>query len=377
MLWKTVYIADHELGLMYRDRAFVKVLTPGTYRFAIRTSRIDVVILDLRQKPIRADELMVLWQTHRAAIAPHVVAADMGDGQLGLVFADGKLVNLVAPGRTAFYAKALGEITVETIDAATEIEAAAELVPVLARMTTSMVTVADVPANHVGLLYVDGELVRTLDPGRYAFYKAVRRVDVATLDLRLQTLEVTGQEVLTKDQIGIRANITAVYRIADPLKVVTVTANLRDYLYKELQFALRQVVGTRTLDEVLGDKQGINAAIAEMLMPGLAEAGLEVPSAGVKDIILPGDVRDLMNKVIAAEKTARANVIKRREETAATRSLLNTAKLMEDNPILMRLKELEALEKVSEKVGNVIVGNGMDGVIDDLVRIRPRPDSKA
>jgi regulator of protease activity HflC (stomatin/prohibitin superfamily) len=196
------------------------------------------------------------------------------------------------------------------------------------------------------------------------------------LDLRLQTHEVTGQEVLTKDRVGLRANVTAVYRIADPVKAVSVTADLRDYLYKELQFALRQVVGTRTLDEVLGDKQGINAAIAELLVPRLVEAGLDVPSVGVKDIILPGDVRELMNRVIEAEKTAQANVIKRREETAATRSLLNTAKLMEDNPILLRLKELEALEKVSEKVGNVIVGNGMDGVLEDLVRIRPRNTRK-
>ena len=187
---------------------------------------------------------------------------------------------------------------------------------------------------------------------------------------------MTGQEVLTKDRIGIRANVTAVYRIADPAKAVSVAANLRDYLYKELQFALREAVGVRTLEEVLGDKQGINAAVAERLVPTLVEAGIELPSVGIKDIILPGDVRELMNRVIEAEKTAQANVIKRREETAATRSLLNTAKLMEDNPILLRLKELEALEKVSEKVGNVIVGSGMDGVLDDLVRIRPRNTPK-
>ena len=146
---------------------------------------------------------------------------------------------------------------------------------------------------------------------------------------------------------------------------------MRDYLYKALQFALREVIGTRTLEEVLGDKEGINAALTGRLVPTLEEAGLAVPTVGVKDIILPGDVRELMNRVIEAEKTAQANVIKRREETAATRSLLNTAKLMEDNPILLRLKELEALEKVSEKVGNVIVGNGMDGVLKDLVRIDP------
>ena len=102
-----------------------------------------------------------------------------------------------------------------------------------------------------------------------------------------------------------------------------------------------------------------------------------MPSVGVKDIILPGDVRELMNRVIEAEKTAQANVIKRREETAAKRSLLYTAKLMEDNPVLLRLKELEALEKVSEKVGNVIVGNGMDGVLEDLVRFRPKQGKEA
>ena len=99
-----------------------------------------------------------------------------------------------------------------------------------------------------------------------------------------------------------------------------------------------------------------------------------MPSVGVKDIFLPGDVLELMNRVIEAEKTAQANVIKRREEIAATRSLLNTAKLMEDNLVLLRL---EALEKVSEKVGNVIVGNGMNGVLEDLERIRPKQGKEA
>src|SRR5262249_15285681 len=72
-----------------------------------------------------------------------------------------------------------------------------------------------------------------------------------------------------------------------------------------------------------------------------------------KDVILPGDVRELLNKVVEAERTAKANLIRRQEEPAATRSLLNTARLMEDNPLLLRLKELEALEKLVEKVGRI------------------------
>jgi regulator of protease activity HflC (stomatin/prohibitin superfamily) len=373
MVIKTERIADFQLGLLYRDRTFVKVLEPGVHRLLRVNGRFEVIKLDLRQLPVKEAALAALQLTHPEVVGENFAVADMADNEFGLVFADGKLVSLVAPGSVAFYAKRLRSISIEAVDAASEIEARAELVAPLARVSGSApVLLAEVPSDHVGLLYVDGVLDRQLTPGRYGFYRAVRRVDVVTLDLRLQTLEVTGQEVLTKDRIALRANVTAVYRIADPLKAVSLTADLKDHLYKELQFALRQVVGTRTLEEVLGDKLGINEAIADRLLPGLAGAGLDVPSVGVKDIILPGDVRELMNRVIEAEKTAQANVIKRREETAATRSLLNTAKLMEDNPTLLRLKELEALEKVSEKVGNVVVGTGMDGLLDDLVRIRPR-----
>ena len=373
MVWKTLRIAEHELGLLYRDRVFQAVLGPGVHRLVRQPADIEVERLDLRQRPVRNERLDALYLTRPEVVGAHFVVADLGDSETGLVYADGKLVDLVGPGERVFYAKRLWEIAIRVLDAAAEVEVPRALVTPLARLGKDrLVLIAEVVNDHVGLLYLDGVLQRRLEPGRYGFLRGGGVVRVIALDLRLQTLEVTGQEVLTKDRIGLRANVTAVYRIADPVKAVSVTADLRDYLYKELQFAVRQVVGTRSLEEVLGDKQGINQAIADRLVPNLEAAGLDVPSVGVKDIILPGDVRELMNRVIEAEKTAQANVIKRREETAATRSLLNTAKLMEDNPVLLRLKELEALEKVSEKVGNVIVGNGMDGVLEDLVRIKPR-----
>ncbi len=372
MVMKTERIADTELGLLYRDRVFQKVLGPGVHRrLPNMSARTQVYKLDLRALPVRDAALEALYLTRPEAVAQHFVVADVADNELGLVFADGKLVDLVGPGQRAFYAKNLRQIAVRVLDAATEIEAPKELVAPLARLKDqALVLLVEVPSDHVGLLYVDGVLQRQLEAGRYAFIRAARRVDAVTLDLRLQTLEVTGQEVLTKDRIGLRANVTAVFRIGDPIQAVSITANLRDHIYKELQFALRQVVGTRTLEEVLGDKQGINAAIAERLVPQLAANGLTVTSVGVKDIILPGDVRELMNRVIEAEKTAQANVIKRREETAATRSLLNTAKLMEDNPILLRLKELEALEKVTERIDKLTVYGGLDGVLHQLVKLQ-------
>jgi len=378
MVYRTEKIADYELGLLYRNRTFVRVLEPGLHRLLRGRGSFGVVKLDLRALPVKDVALDALYLTHPLVVEAYFLVADMADGELGFVYADGKLAGLVAPQSRAFYAKRLRQMSLETVDAAEEIAVPQRLVAPLVRLAAKdpglrdLVAVVEVAADSVGLLYVDGMLERPLKPGRYAFVKAVRRIQAVAFDLRLQTLEVTGQELLTKDRIGLRANLTAVYRIVDPEKAVSLTADLKDYLYKELQFALRQVIGTRSLEEVLGDKLGINQAIAAHVLPKLGEAGLQVPSVGVKDIILPGDVRELMNRVIEAEKTAQANVIKRREETAATRSLLNTARLMEDNPILLRLKELEALEKVSEKIGNVVVGNGMDGVLDDLVRIRPR-----
>ena len=93
--------------------------------------------------------------------------------------------------------------------------------------------------------------------------------------------------------------------------------------------------------------------------------GVRVGEIAIKDIILPGDVRDILNQVVTAEKQAQANLIRRREETAATRSLLNTAKLMEDNPLLVRLKELETLERVAEKVEKITVVDGLNGLLTE------------
>ena len=101
-----------------------------------------------------------------------------------------------------------------------------------------------------------------------------------------------------------------------------------------------------------------------------AEIGIDVKSIGVKDIILPGDMKDILAKVVEAEKAAQANVIRRREETNATRSLLNTAKVMEDNSVALRLKEMETLEMVTEKIGNISVYGGLDSVMSELVRIK-------
>ncbi|KAB2838022.1 MAG: slipin family protein, partial [Burkholderiales bacterium] len=165
-------------------------------------------------------------------------------------------------------------------------------------------------------------------------------------------------------------NLTAGYRVSDVLVAFAKQARPLDYLYKELQFGLRAAVGTKSLDELLESKSTLDEAVREHIQRRTAGTGLEVESVGVKDIILPGEMRTLLAKVVEAEKAAQANLIRRREETAATRSLLNTAKVMEDNPVALRLKELETLEKITEKIDKISVFGGLDGVLKDLVKIQ-------
>jgi regulator of protease activity HflC (stomatin/prohibitin superfamily) len=202
------------------------------------------------------------------------------------------------------------------------------------------------------------------------FWTFVRELRVETVDLRLQAIEVAGQEILTKDKVPLRVNLNAGYRVTNVLAAYAKQAKPVDYLYKELQFGLRGAIGTRTLDELLENKTAVDQAVAEHIARRVQGFGLEVESVGVKDIILPGDMKLILAKVVEAEKAAMANVIRRREETAATRSLLNTARVMEDNPTALRLKELETLEKVTEKIDKISVFGGLDAVLKDLVKIR-------
>jgi regulator of protease activity HflC (stomatin/prohibitin superfamily) len=218
------------------------------------------------------------------------------------------------------------------------------------------------------VLFVDGNYVETLPPGRYAFWKNVAKVAMVPVDLRETMLDVAGQEIMTADKVTLRMNAVVTYRVADARKAVSTTDDVRQALYREAQLALRAVVGAKELDTFLTAKDGVAQELEEILRPRAAALGLEVIAVGIRDVILPGDMKDLMNKVTEAKKAVEANLIVRREETAAMRSQANTAKLLEGNPTLMRLRELEILEKIaaSSKL-NVVLGE--KGLADRVVKL--------
>ena len=224
----------------------------------------------------------------------------------------------------------------------------------------------------MGLLWVDGKANRLLEAGNHAFWKYGRTVAAELVDLRLQALEVSGQDILTRDKVALRLNLSATWRYTDVLAAFTHLQKPADHLYRELQFGLRAAVGTRSLDELLENKGVIDEVVTAHVRGKLEPYGVMLDSVGVKDIVLPGEMKTILAQVVEAGKSAEANVIRRREETAATRSLLNTAKVMEDNPVALRLKELETLERISERIDKISVFGGLDQVLNGLVKLAPR-----
>ncbi len=374
---KRIVIARHERGLYLKDRSIMKILGPGVYWIMDALGRVNVQVYDISKPEFTHPYQDVLVAAQAELTARYFQVIELGEQEVGLVYKNGRLSTVLAPGTRQLYWKGPVEVRVDILSIAQDYAVARELVRMIARAragelaqaVANAVVSAEVAEKFMGLLFVDGELVKTLGPGLYAYWKFNRAIKVEQVDTRLQDMEVSGQEILTRDKVSLRVNLSAQYRIVDLVAARQGLADVTGYLYRALQFSARQAIGTRTLDTLLGEKGELDRVIFDGVRTQAAGYGLMVESVGVKDVILPGDMKDILNQVVQAEKAAQANIIKRREETAATRAALNTAKLMQDNPVLLRLKELEVLEKVTEKVDKLTVFGGLDGVLRDMVKI--------
>jgi regulator of protease activity HflC (stomatin/prohibitin superfamily) len=381
MVMKRVEIAENERGLLFRNDNFVRVLGPGRYRFASLGPlvRVRVDKYDLTNPVFEHRLAEFLVKTHPELRERTLQVVELGDQEVGLEYVDDKLRAIVPPKARKIYWRGLHDVRVDVQDISVDFAVPADRVSLIGHLNVDRAALAaavqygEVPDGHVGLLLVNGRLERVLEPGSHAFWKFNRTIQVKVLDTRLQALEVSGQEILSKDKVSLRLNLTATYRVTDPKLAYTALSDYGDFLYKELQFGLREAVGTQTLDEVLARKDELNQTIERQVRGRVAAYGLELGSIGVKDIILPGEMKTILNRVVEAEKEAQANLIRRREETAATRSLHNTAKMLEQSPVLLRLKELEALEKVTERIDKLTVFGGLDGILNQLVKLRDEP----
>ncbi len=376
-MMKRFVVKKNECGALLRDGDFERLLKSGRHYFLDPLGRLSLAVWKL-DAPM-ADTALVDYLLSRdpAVAAEYFELMALGEDEAGLRYENDVLVEVLSPGSRRFFWKGLLRHRLVKVDLRQGYTLAPELTAHLAQPALrgravaglAGVLLVQVPAFHVGVLKVDGKVERLMPSGVEAFWRFNRDVQVELVDTRLQNMEVSGQEILSSDKVGLRLNLAATWRYTDVLLAFEKLAKPAEHLYRELQFGLRAAVGTRDLDDLLENKQTIDEVVGGHVRRKLDGFGIEVGSVGVKDIVLPGEMKTILAQVVEAEKSAQANVIRRREETAATRSLLNTAKVMEDNPVALRLKELETLERVAERIDRISVFGGLDQVLDGLVRI--------
>ncbi len=220
-----------------------------------------------------------------------------------------------------------------------------------------------VEAFEKGLKFRDGKFVALLDPGAYRLATIFAKEEIKKVDLRLRTMVLQGQEILTLDKVTLRITMLAKMKIVDPVTAVLKVDDFAAQLYGDVQLALRDAVGALELDAVIGQKGRVGEQVTLVVKEKAAAYGVELVEAGVRDLILPGEMKTILNQVMEAKKKAEAALITRREEVAATRSLANTAEIFAKNPVLLRLKELEAFEKVLGRGASVLFTPEMFGLM--------------
>lgn len=344
-MFKHITIRSFEMGLLFRDGEFKELVGEGKRWIFDPLQKVRVEIVSRREPWLVHEKLDLIVKS--GLLNDQAMVVDLKDHQRGLVWIDGRFSRILAPGLHVYWLGAR-DVRVETVNARDVRFQHDELKNIVrAPEATRLLDICQIQRNCCGVLFVDGSYVETVAPGKYVFWKDATDARLVEVDLREAIADVGGQEVMTADKVTLRLNVVVTYRITDARLAVMTSDDARQALYRETQLAVRAVVGSRELDAFLADKDAVAHEIDEAIRRRASELGLAISSVGIRDVILPGEMKDLMNKVTEAKKAAEANLIVRREETAAMRSQANTARLLAENPTLMRLRELEVLEKIA------------------------------
>lgn len=355
-----VIIDGKEKGILYKNGSFVKILDTGKYN-VFGDSTIEPVSVFQAFVPVSCtiDAVMATDEGKEK-----LTLVEVADNEICLHYLNGNFREVFIAGRYGFWKEGgnheFRKINVDNPDITYALTSA-----VLEKIPAKLYTTINVGPHETARLYFDNKYMGMLEPGRYYFWNGNIKVTAEVEDMRTRQLSVTGQEILTADKVALRVNFTMFYKVTDARRVADIAQNLYEYLYSLCQLTLREYISKYKTDEILENRDRISDEVLTSLREKTARSYIDISSAGIKDIILPGEISAIMNSVLAAEKRAQANVITRREEVASTRSLLNTAKLMDENTTLRKLKELEYIERICEHVSEINV-NGGKGLLAEL-----------
>lgn len=357
---RRIRINTGKIGLVFRSGNYKRMITEGVYWILPFE---DVVVYDMAKPFYPSIELNILMKD--PTLAAMLTVAEVRDNEIALQYENGNFKNVLTPGRYAYWKGATAFTFVKCDLSKIAITEAIDSSTIMKNEVLAYIRVFVVESYEKGILLIDGKFDKILETGVYYFWKNAIGVGVLKADLRQLQLEVSGQEILTSDKAALRINFYAQYKVIDITRALIENKDYEKQLYILMQLALREFIGTLSLDELLEKKESISAYVLSNLKDRAFALGVEIRDCGVRDIILPGEVKEIMNQVLVATKKAQANVVMRREETASTRSLLNTAKLMEENEMLFKLKEMEYVEKIADKINSISLSGG-NQIIDQL-----------
>jgi regulator of protease activity HflC (stomatin/prohibitin superfamily) len=366
MIVKRFKIRSYEIGLIFRDGEFQGTLRTGSHWFLDWSNKLKVEVVSRRTPWLVHEKLDLIVKSGH--LADDAIVVDLKDHERALVWVENRFSHILPAGQYAYW---LGQkqVRVEIVDARQVAFQHPEFKSIVrSQHAAKVLDITSIARDHAGVLFIDGRYVDSLSPGEYAYWRGTGDARLVEVDLRETLVDVAGQEIMTSDKVTLRMNAVVTYRIEDARQAISQTDDVRQALYRETQLVLRAVIGARNLDSLLTEKDSVSSEIEQGVRVRATALGLKLASVGIRDLILPGDMKDLMNKVTEAHKAAEANLIYRREETAAMRSQANTARLLQDNPTLMRLRELEVLEKIATS-GKLSVILGEKGLSDRVTNL--------
>lgn len=358
-------IKDNQAGFVLKNGVFQKMITSGTYYF----SKLFGYNVEIEEMTGEVDYLDVPYQvlSRDSTFLNATIHIEIPDGSIGFLYVNGKLTSFANRKEYTFWNQ-FDKYQIKVVSMEEPVIGSQVSKQMISLVPKSYYTEMAVGEGEIGLVYYDHALQNQLSKGIYRFWNFSHNITGKIFDMKQKELDIVGQEILTKDKIGIRMNVACMYKIRDAVEFASTISDLKGQLYSAAQLVIREIVGNYKLDEILEGKEHISKEIFAALKERETMFCINFLTAGIKDIILPGEIKAIMNSVLVAEKTAQANVISRREEVASTRSLLNTAKLMDENKTLYKLKELEYLERICDRVGEISV-NGNAGLLEQLGKI--------
>jgi regulator of protease activity HflC (stomatin/prohibitin superfamily) len=205
-----------------------------------------------------------------------------------------------------------------------------------------------------GIIFRLGRLLpQPKGPGLFILIPIVDRM--VKVDLRTITLNIPPQEVITKDNVPVRVNAVAYFRIVAPKDAIVQVENFMVATSQIAQTTLRSVLGQHVLDELLSEREKINAILQEIIDEATGPWGIKVSIVEVKDVEIPSGMQRAMARQAEAERERRAKVIAAEGEFQASERLKDAANVIEEHPIALQLRYLQTLLELGSSPATTIV----------------------